>query len=94
MPISAIRIYSSQDSDEIALINISRTSKGVDELKHALRMAAEFCFMPLLAGGNIHEYDDACELFKIGADKILINTAINTNPDLVKKLIRKFVHRA
>ena len=90
MPISAIRIYSSQDSDEIALINISRTSKGVDELKHALRMAAEFCFMPLLAGGNIHEYDDACELFKIGADKILINTAINTNPDLVKKLIRKF----
>lgn len=90
MPISAIRIYSSQDSDELALINIDRSTDGIKDLKETLKMAAEYCFMPLLAGGNIGSYEDACELFRIGADKVLINSALYQDTDWVKKLIQRY----
>ena len=90
MPTSAIRIYSSQESDELALINIDRSEEGVNELIKSLRLAAEYCFMPLLAGGNINNYDDACKLFRVGADKVLINSALYDKPELAKKLAQKY----
>ena len=80
----------SQDSDELALININRTADGIQGLKETLKLAAEYCFMPLLAGGNVNSYKDACELFRIGADKILINSGLYHDPAWVRKLVQRY----
>jgi cyclase len=37
--------------------------------------------MPLAYGGGINTFEDAKKIFKIGIEKIIINSAAFTNPD-------------
>lgn len=89
-PRTAVRIYSAQDSDELAFLDIQGSLNSRDALVDVLRDASEECFMPLVAGGGVKSVEDVRELLKAGADKVIITTAAVSNPKLIQKSTEKF----
>ena len=49
--------------------------------------------MPITVGGGIRNIEHANNLFKNGADKIAVNTAVTKNPKLISELALKFGRR-
>ena len=94
-PNSAVRIYSSQDADELVFLDIEGSLRGHGEqesfsLPSIVRAAAEECFMPLSAGGGIDSLDKARELIYAGADKVVITSASVTRPKIVREVSTQF----
>ena len=92
-PNSAVRIYSSQDSDELVFLDIDASKKNdsnQDYLIEIIKSASEECFMPLAAGGGIDNIEKIRKLILAGADKVVINTAAYLDPDFVKRAAERF----
>ena len=76
--------------DELVLLNVGRVSKNIDEFAEIVRSISQKCFMPIAAGGGIRFLDDAYKILDAGADKLVINTALHENPNLVIELVKIF----
>lgn len=75
--------------DELVVLDVSRSkARDVNSLSNELQRLGRNCFMPFAVGGGIRTLDHALQLFKAGADKIVMNTTYFSNPDLVKSLGR------
>lgn len=74
--------------DELILIDATKSNKNIHQFSSILSNIVNNVFIPICAGGGINKISDAEYLFKNGADKILINTAIYSNPILIKELVR------
>lgn len=87
-PINAVKIFNTKEVDELILLNIDRAriSKSLP-LREIEEIVSE-AFMPVGFGGGISNLEDMDKLFKIGIDKIIINSAVFENPNLVKDAIR------
>jgi cyclase len=60
------------------------------EFSKTLEKIVEDVFIPISAGGGIRSIEDAELLFNSGADKIVINTILVEDNDLVTRLVKKF----
>ena len=89
-PKTAVRIYSAQDADELVFLNIDGKDTTEQTLLNVVAAASDECFVPLAAGGGVSDNDTVRALLKSGADKVVINTAMVTNPDFVKGASEKF----
>lgn len=89
-PINAIRIYNEKMVDEIVVLDIT-ASKQKREPNYDLiyEMAAE-CFSPLGYGGGIQTFEQAQKVFSLGVEKVILNSAVETNPDLITKLAEAY----
>ncbi len=76
--------------DELIVINISRSHNNQKSFLLDLEKLSKDCFLPISAGGGIRSPNTAKDLFNSGADKILFNTAIFLNPELIQNLVKKF----
>ena len=76
--------------DELIILNASRESKGTLDFAEILSRLVEDVFIPICAGGGVRCMADAEVLFENGADKIILNTIIYENKDLVTNLIKKY----
>jgi len=76
--------------DELIVLDASKKGKDISSFAKTLSRLAEDVFIPICAGGGINCLDDAKILFDNGADKIILNTAIYNNKDLVADLINKY----
>jgi cyclase len=89
-PINAIKIFNDKEADELVLLDIdaSRFKKKIhfDFIKDIVSEA----FMPVAYGGGIKSLNDAKQLFSLGVEKIIINTLLYTNPDLVSELVKNY----
>src|SRR5258708_13686705 len=54
------------------------------------RRAARRLFIPFTVGGGIRSLNDASAVFDAGADKVSINSAALTNPDLITCIAERF----
>lgn len=85
-PINALKIFNDKMVDEILVLDItaSKNSKGpnFDYLKD---LASE-CFSPLGYGGGIRNLNDARKVFECGVEKVVLNSAVVDNPDLVTEI--------
>lgn len=89
-PVNAVKIFNEKEVDELIFLDISATKeKRGPNLKYIEEIATE-CFMPLCYGGGIRTLDDIINVIKTGVEKVAINTAIATEPDLIKKAADKF----
>jgi cyclase len=87
----------SENADEVTIIDITRYEMipPLAERKSFVDAAmwySRFCYTPLTIGGGIRTMDDVhFALTEIGADKVLINTAIRDHPTtLLRPLAEKF----
>ena len=73
--------------DELVIIDVSRSSQDKSRFCEVVVEVSGMCFMPLALGGGINSLEDAAVLINNGAEKLIINSAIDTDPDLVKELV-------
>ena len=76
--VSTIKVFSNRMADEMIITDIEATKKKQINFQLLQRLAGE-CIMPLTIGGGIKSIEDVEKLFRIGADKILINDIIPAN---------------
>ncbi len=74
--------------DELIVLNASKKEKNLEEFTKVLNNLVDDVFIPIAAGGGIRTIDDAKLLFKNGADKLVINSILYENRELVKNLVQ------
>ena len=81
-------------ADEIVLLDISATIEARRSIVETVRAVAERLFVPLTVGGGIRSADDAARLLDAGADKVSLNSAALTGPDLLTRLAARYGSQA
>lgn len=85
-PCNTARIFNELEVDELIIldINVSKNRETID-MKTLADLASE-CFMPLAYGGGIRHLDDAKKIFDLGYEKIILNSALADNPNLIESI--------
>jgi imidazole glycerol-phosphate synthase subunit HisF len=89
-PVEIARRYDEQGADEITFLDITATSDGRDLILHIIEAVASEVFIPLTVGGGVRTVEDVRRLLNAGADKVGINSAAVTNPQLVFDASQKY----
>jgi len=76
--------------DEIMVLDATKENKNISEFSKTLERIVDDVFIPVSAGGGIRSIKDAEVLFNSGADKVVLNTVLVEDRELVVKLIKKF----
>ncbi|MCF8196387.1 MAG: hypothetical protein K9J38_10355 [Polynucleobacter sp.] len=80
----------SSSIDELIILNVDRNSDTSLDFADLLGEVAKNCFVPIAAGGGIRNIDQARMLLRSGADKVVLNTAVFWNIELINELIKEF----
>lgn len=72
--------------DELVVLDVTRGERDRPAFAALLKEISRHCFMPIAAGGGIRTVDDARLLLNSGADKVVVNSALFSNPGLVEEL--------
>lgn len=89
-PVEASIRYNDQGADELVILDITASHERRKTIYDTVQAVAENIFIPLTVGGGIHSEQDVYRLLRSGADKISINSAAITNPNLVYEASRQF----
>jgi len=84
-PNIAIEFLNQWGIDEIILLDISASKQGRPPNYDFLKSITRKCFVPLTIGGGITNIETIKELMHCGADKISLNRAIYTHPNLINQ---------
>lgn len=84
-PVNVARGYNEAGADEITFLDITASSDNRDTILHVVEQVASEVFIPLTVGGGIRQVSDVRRLLNAGADKVGINTAAVTRPELVRE---------
>ena len=84
------RVYNSRNVDELIALDIDAPREARGPSVPLLRDLADQCFMPFTAGGGVRSEQDVRELLLAGADKVSVNTALYTAPDVVSACAAAF----
>ncbi len=84
-PVEIAARYDGEGADELTFLDITASSDDRDILLHVIEAVAGKVFIPLTVGGGVRQVADVRRLLNAGADKVSINTAAVTNPDLVRE---------
>ena len=89
-PVQQAKRYQEQGADELVFYDISASHEGRQIMADLVAKVVEVIFMPLTVGGGIRTLDDATRLIQAGAEKVSLNSAAVTNPNLILEVARKF----
>ena len=91
--ITNVKVFSSRMADEMVIVDIEATNKKRINEALITRLAAA-CVMPLTIGGGIRTIGDAEDIFRCGADKVVVNSHFYTRPGLLGEIADKFGSQA
>lgn len=89
-PVEQARAYDAAGADELCFLDISASHEGRGTLLGIVQRTAEVCFMPLTVGGGVRTAGDARALLLAGADKVAVNSAAVSRPEVVADIAEKF----
>ncbi|WP_338809173.1 imidazole glycerol phosphate synthase subunit HisF [Neisseria leonii] len=82
-PVDVAKRYNDEGADELTFLDITASSDNRDTILHVIEQVASQVFIPLTVGGGVRTVADVRRLLNAGADKVSINTAAVTRPELV-----------
>lgn len=82
--------YQDQGADELVFLDVEATVSGSDTMRAAVQRTAESLFIPLTVGGGIRSYEDVRRTLNVGADKISVNSAAVSDPQLISRCAESF----
>lgn len=85
-PVDCARAYDRDGADEITFLDITATHEGRDILLDVVSRTADAVFVPLTVGGGIRARSDVDAILRAGADKVSVNSAAVTHPDLIDEI--------
>src|SRR5207302_6784329 len=77
-------------ADELHFYNITASSDDRETMIDIIRATARQVFIPLTVGGGVPTTDDIARLLRVGAEKVSVNSAAVTNPQLIADGSRRF----
>jgi len=89
-PVENAAAYEEQGADEIILLDVSATPEGRGNAVETVRAVRSVLSIPLTVGGGVRRESDAGRLLDAGADKVGINTAAVSRPDLITEIAQRF----
>lgn len=82
--------YSDQGADEITFLDIAASLEYRQTTLDLVSETAQRVFVPLTVGGGIRTADDMRDALNAGADKVSVNSAAITNPDIISESAERF----
>lgn len=93
-PVEIAKRYNEQGADELTFLDITASSDNRGLIFDIIENVAKQIFIPMTVGGGVRTCEDVRNLLNAGADKVGINTAAITNPDLVAEAASRFGSQA
>jgi cyclase len=89
-PVELASRYDAEGADELVFLDITATSDQRDTVVELARRSADDVFIPFTIGGGIRSVADAQAVLDAGADKVSVNSAALTRPELIDELAAQF----
>jgi cyclase len=89
-PVEQAQAYDAAGADELCFLDITASHENRDTIIDVVRRTAEVCFMPVTVGGGVRTADDARALLMAGADKVAVNSAAVTRPEVISDIATRF----
>jgi imidazole glycerol-phosphate synthase subunit HisF len=89
-PVEAAREYYEQGADEIVFYDITASSDERDIMIDVVKRVAQTIFIPFSVGGGIRNLQDMHSVIQAGAEKISVNSAAVTNPEIIAQGAKAF----
>ena len=93
-PVAVAKRYNDEGADELVFLDITASSDNRDTILHVIEAVASQVFIPLTVGGGVRSVADVRRLLNAGADKVSINSAAVTRPELVDEAAAFFGSQA
>tara|TARA_A100001015_G_scaffold306560_1_gene401041 strand:- start:1580 stop:2350 length:771 start_codon:yes stop_codon:yes gene_type:complete len=87
---NAVKIYSEKNVHEIQILDISIRKKNKSIDLNLIKKIRSEIFVPLAVGGGIKSFEEASLLINEGVEKIILNSSIFNNYNLINQLAKKF----
>lgn len=82
-PVELARFYDEQGADELVFLDISASHEGRKTMVEVVKSVASELAIPFTVGGGINSLEDMKGILRAGADKVSLNTAAVTQPELI-----------
>ena len=89
-PINAVKIFNEKEVDELVFLDINASKNNEEPNFEIVKNIASEAFMPLGYGGGITNLSQIEKLFRIGIEKVIINTAVIDYPELITEASKTF----
>lgn len=89
-PMQTVKVYNLRGVDELVFLDVTATLTGEKPDLALIDDLADECFMPMAVGGGITSVEDVADLLRVGADKVVINSAALTRPALLRETAERF----
>ncbi|MFT3965565.1 MAG: imidazole glycerol phosphate synthase subunit HisF [Sphingobium sp.] len=89
-PVEQARVYDAAGADELCFLDITASHEERGTILDIVARTAEVCFMPVTVGGGVRGAEDARALLLAGADKVAVNSAAVSRPEVVGEIAERF----
>jgi len=89
-PINTVRIFNEKEVDELVFLDIEATRKDQPPQFDLIEEISQECFMPFAYGGGLKSMDHIRQVLANGAEKVVLNTVLHDNPELVTQAATQF----
>jgi cyclase len=89
-PVELASRYEREGADEVVFLDISASAEERGTLLDVARRTAERLFVPLTIGGGVRSADDVGRVLRAGADKVSINSAAVSRPEILTESAERF----
>jgi cyclase len=86
--------YAAEGADELVFLDISATPEGRGTLLEIVERTARRVFIPLTVGGGVRSVEEMRDVLRAGADKVSLNTAAVSDPELIARCAARFGRQA
>ena len=85
-PINAVRIFNEKEVDELLILDIDCSAENKEPNYALIEEIVSEAFMPVGYGGGIANLEIAKKIFQLGVEKVIINTALTKNINLLSEI--------
>lgn len=89
-PVAIATRYNQEGADELCFLDITASHEQRPAIIEVIRQVASSVWVPLTVGGGVKDEDSFNRLLKAGADKVSINSAALSAPELIDQLAKKY----
>src|SRR5580704_6019308 len=93
-PVELGAAYAEGGADELVFLDIEATLAQRETMLDVVKRIAENINIPFTVGGGLRKQEDAIAFVESGADRVSLNTAALSNPELITELANRYGSQA